>query len=214
MISLSETNDNEVTMIPCSGFPFAKSMLPLLLCMALLNSSSAHGAATKPLSRDSVVEKVRKAALAMQRESWEQGVLAQAFVEEGDDQMIVMMAQGSLIHQTDDGRVAAIGGAMLDPLMCGEAMWRAGQISGDPALQKAAAGLLEFALKRAPRAADGTLFHTGHTLWSDSCHTAPSFFAVTGHYEEAIQQLEGYRKRLWNPNKRLFSNIWGNCSTG
>ena len=121
---------------------------------------------------------------------------------------MILLARGSLLNQTPDGRVAAVGGAPIDPLMCGEAIWRAAEVTRDPDLRKAADNLLEYALKRAQRAADGTLYHTGHTMWSDSCHTAPPFLAISGHYDEAVQQIEGYRKRLWDPNKRLFAHIW------
>ncbi|MCW3100238.1 MAG: Rhamnogalacturonyl hydrolase YesR [Chthonomonadaceae bacterium] len=157
---------------------------------------------------DPVVAKAERATLAMQRFSWEQGVVAQAFLESGDEEMVVMLARGSLLNQTQDGRVAAVGGAPIDPLMCGEAMWHAAEVTHDPDLRKAADNLLEYALKRAQRATDGTLFHTGHTMWSDSLHTAPPFLAISGHYDEAVQQIEGYRKRLWDPNKRLFAHIW------
>ena len=157
---------------------------------------------------DPLVGKARNAALAMQRKSWEQGVLAQAFLEEGDDAMVVAMARASLIYTSKDGLVAAQGGAPVDPLMAGEALWRAAQISNDPALRKAADAMLEWTLKGAPRAADGTIFHTGQTIWSDSFHTSPPFLAYAGHYTEAIQQIEGHRKRLWDPDKKLLSHKW------
>ena len=66
--------------------------------------------------------KARAAALAIQRQSWEQGVLAVAFLEEGDDEMVVQMAKASLIHQSREGVPAASGGAPADPLMAGEAI--------------------------------------------------------------------------------------------
>jgi rhamnogalacturonyl hydrolase YesR len=144
----------------------------------------------------------------MQRKSWEQGVLAQAFLEAGNDEMLVVLAKASLIYQSKDGLIAATGGAPADPLMCAEAVWRAGRISGDPALQKAASNMLEYALKRAPRADDGTIYHVGQAIWSDSFHTAAPFLAVTGHYDEAIGQIEGHRKRLWDSQRKLLAHQW------
>ena len=135
-------------------------------------------------------------------------MLAQAFLEEGDDALVVAMAKASLIYTSKDGLVAVQGGAPVDPLMAGEAVWRAAQISDDPALRKAADDMLDWTLKRAPRAADGTIFHTGQTIWSDSFHTSPPFLAYAGHYAEAIQQIEGHRKRLWDPEKKLLSHRW------
>ena len=152
--------------------------------------------------------KARAAALAIQRQSWEQGVLAVAFLEEGDDPMVVQMARASLIHLSRDGVPAASGGAPSDPLMAGEAILRAARITGNPALAKAVTNMLDYALKLGPRAADGTLFHTGQQIWSDSFHTSPPFLAAAGRYDEAILQIEGHRKRLWNPEKKLMSHIW------
>jgi len=155
-----------------------------------------------------LVAKARAAALAIQRHSWEQGVLAVAFMEEGDDEMVVQMAKASLIYQSKEGVPAASGGAPVDPLMAGEAIWRAAQSTGDPALGQAVTNMLDYALKLAPRAADGTIFHTGQAIWSDSFYTSPPFLAVAGRYDEAILQIEGHRKRLWDPEKKLMSHIW------
>lgn len=161
-----------------------------------------------PATLDPLVAKARAAALAIQRHSWEQGVLAVAFMEEGDDEMVVQMARASLIYLSKEGVPAASGGAPVDPLMVGEAVWRAARLTGDPALGKAVTNMLDYALKTAPRAADGTIFHTGQTIWSDSFHTSPPFLAVTGHYDEAILQIEGHRRHLWNPESKLMSHIW------
>lgn len=29
-----------------------------------------------------------------------------------------------------------------------------------------------------------------------------------GHYDEALLQIDGYRKRLWYPDKKLLAHIW------
>jgi len=63
-------------------------------------------------------------------------------------------------------------------------------------------------LKKAPRAADGTVFHTGQTIWSDSYHTTPPFLAFVGEYDEALKQIEGHRQRLVNPQSKLIAHIW------
>lgn len=157
---------------------------------------------------DPLAEKVRHAALTMQRKSWEQGVLAQAFLEEGNDELVVMMARASLIYLSSDGVPAALGGAPVDPLMGGEALRRAAHLTGDPVLHRAAERALEYALRGAPRAADGTIYHIGETIWSDGFHTSPPFLASAGYFSEALSQIEGHRRRLWNPRKRLLAHIW------
>ena len=180
-----------------------------LVCSPLLVSAQEPvSRPEKPTDPDPLVERVRSAALAMQRKSWEQGVLAQAFLEEGDDEWVVMMTRASLIYLSKEGLPAALGGAPVDPLMGGEALARAAQITGDPVLHRALEQSLAFILQGAPRAADGTVFHTSETIWSDSFHTTPPFLAYTGHHSEALAQIEGHWRRLWNPRKHLLAHIW------
>jgi len=68
----------------------------------------------------------RQAALAMQRHSWEQGILAQAFLDMGDRERVILMAKGAIVEKAADGRLAAIGGGATDSAMGGTAYWRAG----------------------------------------------------------------------------------------
>jgi len=187
--------------------------LPLALTLAALLCSAAGVPAEEPVAStggppDPVVERVREAALAFQRKSWEQGVLAQAFLEEGRDDLVVALARASLVYESSEGVPAALGGAPVDPLMAGEALARAARITGDPALQRALDRTLAWVLQRAPRAGDGTLVHTDESVWSDSFHTSPPLLAATGHPTEALAQIDGHWRRLWNPRKRLLAHIW------
>ena len=161
-------------------------------------------------AKDSLLEKVAEAALSMQRHSWEHGILAQAFLDMDDRERVVLMTKSAMVEKAADGRLAAIGGGATDPAMGGAAYWRAAEWTGDPQMQQAARGLLEFVLKKTPRAADGTCYHVFNApeMWSDSYYTTPPFLAATGHYDEAILQVDGLRKRLWNPEKKLLSHIW------
>ena len=153
-------------------------------------------------------QRVRAAALSIQRKSWEQGVLAVAFLEEGRGDLVIQMAKASLIFRSKNGVPAALGGAPVDPLMLGEALVWAAQITDDAELKRAVVTTTEYTLKLAPRTADGTIFHTGQTIWSDSFHTTPPFLACIGNFDEAIKQIEGHRKRLWDPKARLVAHIW------
>jgi unsaturated rhamnogalacturonyl hydrolase len=65
-------------------------------------------------------------------------------------------------------------------------------------------------MKTAPRTADGTLHHIDHRpqVWIDSMYMAPPFLAVAGAPAEAVKQVEGFRRLLWDPEARLFSHIW------
>ena len=173
------------------------------LLIILLTSGSVDAACN-----DANVEHVRNAALTIQRKSWEQGVLAVAFLEEGRDDLVVQMAMASLIFQSKSGVPAALGGAPVDPLMLGEALVWAAQKTGAAELKNAVTASTEYTLKLAPRAADGTIFHTAQTIWSDSFHTTPPFLASIGNFDEAIRQIDGHRKRLWDPKARLVAHIW------
>ena len=153
-------------------------------------------------------DRVRNAALTMQRKSWEQGVLATAFLEEGNDALVLQMARASLIYTSKEGVPAALDGAPVDPLMAGETVWRAAELSRDPALRKAADAMLAYALKGAARAGDGTIYHTGQTIWSDTLHTTPPLLAMAGKYDDAVAQLQGCWRRLWDPRRKLLAHIW------
>jgi rhamnogalacturonyl hydrolase YesR len=67
-----------------------------------------------------------------------------------------------------------------------------------------------YLLETAPRAADGTLYHTLNApeIWVDSMYMAPPFLAAAGHHEEAVRQLDGMGQRLWNAERRLHSHRW------
>lgn len=162
--------------------------------------------------RQDKLQLVARALLAMQRHSWEQGVAAQAFLELGDTDTAVAMAIEAVSRQRDDGRLAVIGDndAVTDPGANGEPLIFAAELTKDPVLREAVRKMLDWFLLRAPRASDGTLYHmvSRPEVWVDSMYMAPPFIARAGHVDEAIRQIEGMRRRLWNPKKRMFSHRW------
>ncbi len=161
---------------------------------------------------DPVVERAKLAMLAMQREAWEQGVAMQAFLEWGDNDMVVRMARGALLRAYDDGRLGMVSDnhGVTDPAANGEGVLFAAKMTGDPVFKNGAAKMLQYLLKTAPKTADGTLYHIDHKpqVWIDSMYMAPPFLAVAGVPAEAVKQVEGIRKILWNPSAKLFSHIW------
>ena len=88
-------------------------------------------------------------------------------------------------------------------------LWAAAETS-DARLKAAADKMLDYLLHKAPRTADGTLFHVSDKpqVWVDSLFMAPPFLARAGRHAEAVRQIEGMRRRLWNPSKNLFSAVW------
>jgi rhamnogalacturonyl hydrolase YesR len=148
----------------------------------------------------------------MQRHSWEQGVAAQAFLELGERDLVVLMAREAVLRQHPDGRLALVGGvnAVTDPAAVGEAVLFATRITGDARLQDAADRMRDYLLHTAPRNAAGTLYHIidRPQIWVDSMYMAPPFLAAAGCPAEAVRQIEGFRAVLWHAQARLYAHQW------
>jgi rhamnogalacturonyl hydrolase YesR len=41
---------------------------------------------------------------------------------------------------------------------------------------------------------------------------APPLLAITGHVDDALRQIEGYRNLLWDKDKRLFRHMWNDAT--
>jgi len=159
-----------------------------------------------------VIERVKEALLSMQRLSWEQGVAAQAFFEIGDVEMGILMAKEAVHRQLADGRlgIASEPDKSTDPGANGGPVLQAYNITGDKSFKVAADKMIDWFLKKAPRTKEGILYHyvsRPRVLIDSIYHTAP-FLALAGYDDEAIKQIKGYRKLMWNPQKKLYSHIW------
>jgi rhamnogalacturonyl hydrolase YesR len=152
------------------------------------------------------------AMLAMQRRAWEQGVAAQALLELGETDLVILLAKDAAVNQKKDGRLGLNEGdrPVTDPASNGEAVHFAASETGDPVLREASDRMLNFLLYRAPRTREGIIYHNyiENMIWVDAFYMAPPFLAVAGHPEEAVRQIEGYRKILLDPGKKLYYHIW------
>lgn len=159
-----------------------------------------------------MLEKVKRAALAMQRHNWEQGVLAQAFLECGDTDTAILLAVEGANRQNSEGRCCHIGNstASTDPCAVGEALQFACEQTGDPMLLAARDRLLHWALNLAPRSPEGIVYHFSNSteFWVDSMYMLPPFLARAGYYNEALKQLDGYWNALLVPEKGLLAHRW------
>ena len=95
---------------------------------ALLGAGLAFPRATdaaggeETLEAHSRIKKAGAAGLAMERRDWEQGILAQAFLEAGDDEKVILLTKAAIVQRVPDGRLAVvIEGEPTDPAMEGEA---------------------------------------------------------------------------------------------
>ncbi len=185
------------------------SGLPVLLGHSV---GAQEAKATAPQKITPVMEMVKKAMLCMQRAPWEQGVAVQALLEMGENDLVVLMAKEAVVRQLEDGRLGMLytQNAVTDPASNGEAVLLAGRLTGATLFVKAAARMRTYLLERAPKTADGILHHNNDKpqVWSDAGYMAPPFLAVAGRPDEAVKQIEGFRKLLWNPEKKLYSHIW------
>ena len=158
------------------------------------------------------VEKVKSAMLAMQRYSWEQGTAAQALLEMDETQLVIQFAKEAVLRQSPDGRLANMGNdlGVTDPASVGEAVLFAAKVTHDKKLKDAANKMADYLLNKAPKTKEGTLYHRTDVpqVWIDSMYMAPPFLAVAGHSQEAVKQIEGIRKIMLDPEKKLYSHIW------
>ena len=159
-----------------------------------------------------IIHNVQTAMLSMQRRSWEQGVAAQALLELGKTDLVVLLAKDAVVNQTKDGRLGLNGEnrPVADPAANGEPVFFAANVTGDPALKKAAERMRDFLLYNAPKTKDGMIYHHDHEkmIWVDAMYMMPPFLAIAGHPQEAVKQIVGYRQILMHPEKRLYYHIW------
>ena len=158
-----------------------------------------------------LTRRVARATLAMQRHDWEQGVVAQAFQEAGDEETACLLAVEGANRQTEDGRCCQLNpGGATDACAVGEALIAACERTGDAALCRARDRLLDWALTGAPRNGDGVVYHlvNGREFWVDSFYMLPPFLARAGRFDEALRQIDGWWRALWREDNGLLAHRW------
>ncbi|HEX7712479.1 MAG TPA: glycoside hydrolase family 88 protein [Bacillota bacterium] len=164
------------------------------------------------MNREERIGKVIRTMIAMERRAWEQGVAAQALLELGETDLVILLAKDAVVNQLKDGRLGLNGDRIpvADPAANGEPVLFAAKATGDDALHRAAQRMLEYLLYQAPKTRDGIIYHNQieNRIWVDAFYMVPPFLAVAGHPDEACKQILGYRRVLWDPQKQLFHHIW------
>ncbi|WP_163175208.1 glycoside hydrolase family 88 protein [Bacteroides sp. 51] len=160
----------------------------------------------------SLIHKARNAMLAMQRASWEQGTAIQVMIECEDHEMLRMMVDEAILRQSHDGRTCMLGSDhnVTDPIAAGYGILKAYDLFKEEKYKAAADRLYDYCKNQAPRDQSGTLYHLNDSkqLWSDSIYMVPPFLAAYKDYDECMKQCRGYRARLWQPEKKLYSHRW------
>jgi rhamnogalacturonyl hydrolase YesR len=166
----------------------------------------------KPASLKDRIARVLTATIGMQRFNWEQGTVAQALLEMGEYDLMISFARAAIMRQTE-GRFSVIAGnnPINDCASIGEAVLFAGKLTGDPVFKQGAAEMLEV-IKTTPHKNDeGIIYHTQEPakyIMSDAFYMLPPFLAAAGEFDEALKQIEGYRKYLYHPEEKLYSHMW------
>jgi rhamnogalacturonyl hydrolase YesR len=180
--------------------------------LAMGDGREGKSAGARKKADENTPLKVRQAMLCMQRDAWEQGVAAQAMLETGERDLVILMAKEAALRQDADGRLAMIGcwPGVTDAAANGQAVFWAARETKDAKLRAAADKMLDYLMRQAPRTPDGTLYHVSDKpqVWVDSMFMAPPFLAGAGQHDEAVRQVEGMRRRLWDAEKKLFSAVW------
>ena len=159
---------------------------------------------------ENLYDRLLRAALAMTRQCWEQGMLSYALMKCGEDALLGLVCRDMVARQSADGRLCNVENtpAVTDSAFCVPAVWALG--GKDPSFRAAALRNVDFLLNDAGRADDGTLFHMRGTgeIWADSAAFLPYSLAITGHGEAACRQMAGILERLYLPECGLYAHVW------
>ncbi|MEH0844998.1 glycoside hydrolase family 88 protein [Micromonospora sp. CPCC 205711] len=161
---------------------------------------------------DPRLDRVLTALLAMQRQSWEQGVTGHALLDLGRPEEAVLLADAAVTRQHPDGRLGDVSGepGAVNGAACGEAVRHAARTDPGGRWSAALDRQLDWLLTRAPRAADGTLFHLlgSRQVWADTVYMVVPLLALCGHPDAAADQLDGHRRRLYDEPSGLYAARW------
>ena len=168
------------------------------------------------ITMNQMVEKAARILLGMQRHNWEHGTAMQAFLEMGDKETVIAMAHEAVYRSVPDGRLAMIGdgNGCTDPCSVGEALLWAYEWTGDEYFKKGLDGLLNWALKDAPRSEKGAVYHMikGAEFWSDSFYMLPPFLVAAGYVKEALANFYGYWEALYDKEAHLLRHRWNDAT--
>ena len=195
-----------------------RSFLKASLASAGVVSLAGLGASCIP--KDSRVDnntpakqlnKVMIVLLTIQRASWEHGVAMQAFLENGNDDIVLLMAREAVLRQTTEGQLSVVyhESGVTDPAASGEPVMFAYQKTGHTVYKEACEKMLTYLLTKAPRT-NGIIHHVKKSpeVWIDTLYMAPPFLSLAGRPDEAMKQIRGLKRCLWDEKEQLFYHIY------
>ena len=158
------------------------------------------------------IEKATMAMLCMQRQCWEHAVGGRALIHAGKREMAILFAKDAALRQRSDGRPGMVedSSSSTDAIAHAPVLVYAAKETGDPLLLKAVENVRRYACETAPRDAEGIVYHVidKPQYWSDCTYMAPPSFAALGELDEAVKQMLGAKKHLWDTEKKMMYHIY------
>ena len=126
--------------------------------------------------------------------------------------MARLLAKSAAYRVLDDGRVGYIDNnyALTDPSGVGETLKFFADRDSDEQLTRACEKMMFYLKNRAPRSIDGILYQENirAQIWIDSMYMGAPFMACMGDYDEAMKQVRGIFRYLYDEKDRLCWHIW------
>ncbi len=150
--------------------------------------------------------------LCMQRQCWEHAVGGRALIHAGKREMAILFARDAALRQRQDGRPGMVedSSSSTDAIAHAPVLVYAANETGDPLLARAVENVRRYACETAPRDSDGIIYHVidKPQYWSDCTYMAPPSFAALGELSEAVKQMRGAKRKLWDPEKKMMRHIY------
>ncbi len=164
------------------------------------------------MDKGSVKDSVKKAMLCMTRQCWEQGIVAQALLETEDVETLELVVYDVVLRRSEDGRLCNVENtpAITDSSFSINATMAIGKEKKDSRYLKAAKQNILFLLNHTERSEDGVLYHMkgAKEIWADSAAFTPYALSLGGYHKEAIEQMKGLQRKLYDPVYKLYYHIW------
>ena len=162
------------------------------------------------------IKSVGQALLAMQRQSWEQGVAAQAFFELGDTKTALLLVEEA-VHRSNGKGLIAVSNSVWDTLDCGSnglPAYYAYLHTKNEKYLKAADDMADWFEFSASRRENGHLYHNPNRIvcMIDGIYHIVPVLVVTGRADFAMKQIKLYHELHIDPKTGLYRQLWDDAT--
>ncbi len=128
---------------------------------------------------------------------------------------MIRLCEAAVARSAPDGRIAVMekNESVNDPAAIGEVLIAVTEKTGRKEYKEAVDKLYHYIKYDAPRTEDGILYHfdgdwARHQIWVDAYYMLPPFLCKYGDVEEAMKQIKGFKKYLYNQPMALLAHTW------